>query len=470
MQGGTVSAGGTLDASAPNGGNGGFIETSAAHVMVPASAQITTAAASGTVGNWLIDPQDFTIGSGATDNISGVTLSQLLVTNSVTISTSTGSDAVVAGTPPVSSRYTATPGNGDINVNDPVSWTASSNPTTLTLNALRDVNINAAVVVGSTGNLVVCCGRDINVNAVIKTTNGSVLLSAGRNVNQKADMTTIDGNIQMCAAQDINVGATITLKNGSSIAGQSLGLPLGLTLNAGTGGTGPGVDGGTVIFAALAPPAPITNAPVTIYYNPVSYTAPTDYATKFTLTAGAKLTQYMLVFPDGGSKSFNGTTGTSFSSLKGAPAGVSLIAGPGSSANFDSAVAGTGKSVTFSGYSLAGTDATKYAFATSCCGPVVSRTSADIAPANSVPSSQLGAAPSATASNVVPAFFLPSIPMQASGRPLIVASLGSQPPTEVVEVAALEAPVVVERSALVRRQVTRVPYVAPVRPRKQDRH
>ncbi len=44
----------------------------------------------GLTGTWLIDPQDFTIGSGATDNISGATLSALLVTNSVVINTATG--------------------------------------------------------------------------------------------------------------------------------------------------------------------------------------------------------------------------------------------------------------------------------------------------------------------------------------------------------------------------------------------
>ena len=44
MDGGTVQVSGTLDASAPNGGDGGFIETSGAHVKVADSARITTAA------------------------------------------------------------------------------------------------------------------------------------------------------------------------------------------------------------------------------------------------------------------------------------------------------------------------------------------------------------------------------------------------------------------------------------------
>ena len=61
MQSGTVNVGGTLDASAPNGGNGGFIETSAANVNIASDAKITTAAPLGLTGTWLIDPQDFTI-------------------------------------------------------------------------------------------------------------------------------------------------------------------------------------------------------------------------------------------------------------------------------------------------------------------------------------------------------------------------------------------------------------------------
>ena len=81
MQGGTVLVGGVLDASAPGGGNGGFIETSAASVNIANDARITTAAPLGKTGTWLIDPQDFTIAAGG--NISGATLSALLVTNSV---------------------------------------------------------------------------------------------------------------------------------------------------------------------------------------------------------------------------------------------------------------------------------------------------------------------------------------------------------------------------------------------------
>lgn len=361
MQTGTMNVGGTLDASAPSGGNGGFIETSAAKVSIRDDVRVTTVAPQGQMGTWLIDPQDFIIGAGG--NIAGATLAAQLVNSSINITTAAG------------------PGNGDIFVNQAVSWTAAGAPTTLTLNASRDININAAVTAVD-GNFVACCGRDINVNAPITATRGSVLLGAGRNLTQNAAITVTDGNLMMCAANDVSINAALTLTRGTSIATRSLGLPLGLTLSADTDGTGPGVAGGTVIINALAPPVTVTgpNAPATINYNPASYAAPTDYAPRFTLTGGATLTQRMLVFPEA-TKFFDGTTTAFLTSLKGSPAGVTLIAGPGSSATFDTAAVGANRTVSFTGYTLGGPNAALYAFASNCCGAITQKTTATIRPA-----------------------------------------------------------------------------------------
>jgi len=353
MANGVMTIDGTLDASAPNGGNGGFIETSSARVRVEDSARVTTAAPFGRTGDWLIDPQDFTIGPGATDNINGPTLSALLVNNSVVISTAPGLDATVAGTPPVRSLFTAVEANGDIHVNQAVSWTATPSTTTLTLNASRDVNVNQPITAVN-GNLVVCCGRDVNVNAAITTTSGSVLLSAGRNVvlNASSAMTTTFGNIMICAANDVSIASALTLTSGSSIPSQSLGLQPGMVLSAGTGGTG----SGTVAFAPLAPKAAVNgpNAPVTINYNPPSYSAPTDYTPNFTLTLGSVLQQHMLVFAISPDTVVGGANATTLAGLKGTPAGVTLVAGPASSANFETATLGANQAILFSGYTLAG--------------------------------------------------------------------------------------------------------------------
>ncbi|GAC1319685.1 MAG: GLUG motif-containing protein [Collimonas sp.] len=138
MQNGTVSVGGTLDASAPNGGNGGFIETSAAHVKVQDNARITSAAVQGQTGTWLIDPVDYTI-AAATGDITGAQLSANLATSNVTILSSTGAAGV----------------KGDVNVSDAVSWSVNK----LTLNAQNNININATMTGSGTASLALQYGQ-----------------------------------------------------------------------------------------------------------------------------------------------------------------------------------------------------------------------------------------------------------------------------------------------------------------------
>jgi len=385
MQMGTTNVDGRLDASAPNGGNGGFIETSAAYVNIQDSARITTAAAQGLTGTWLIDPLDFIIQAGF--NISGAALSAQLVDNNVVITTLPGD------------------GNGDIFVNEAITWNGalgtSLTPTTLTLNAFRNVNIGrnsagvvipTAAITATNGNLVVCCGADINVFAAITATDGSVLLNAGNDVNVNAAITTTRGNLSICAGHDVvlnGLPAAIVMTDPAAAPERSLGLPSGLVLRAGGSGTGPGVAGGTVRFEPFTPPAAITRVPVQIFYNPTSYATPTDYstATFFTLVGpGATVTSFMLVYPDGGTKVFDGTTvatleGLKSTALSGIPANVTLIAGPGSTANFDTADVGLNKTITFTGYTLGGTAAASFALPVSCCEPVGGRTLANITPA-----------------------------------------------------------------------------------------
>ncbi len=352
MQTGTLNMSGVLDASAPGGGNGGFIETSAASVSIAAGASITTAAPTGVTGTWLIDPQDFTI--GAAGNISGATLSALLVTNSVVITTTTGSDTSVAGAPPIDTLHTAVVGGGDIFVNDAVAWTASSDTTTLSLNAARDVNVNAPIT-ATNGNVVICCGRNANLNAAITTTNGSVLVSSGRNVNVGV-VTVTRGNLTLCAGLNVLISGAVTLTNAAVLASQSLGLDPGVTIITSNSGAGPGVSKGTLTFAPLTAPAAVTDAPVTINYNPVSYAAPTDYLVNFNLTGTASLTQHMLLYPTT-TKVEDGTTaaaltGFNTNAQSGVPAGVTLVSGPGATADFDRSTAGSGIGITYSGYSL----------------------------------------------------------------------------------------------------------------------
>lgn len=128
---GQTTVSGTLDASAPNRGDGGFIETSAAKVLIADGTKVSTKATAGTLGNWLIDPIDFEIapGTGArTDSsIGAAKLAAELTNTNTTIGTTTSN----AGT-----------GHGDITVNADVAWQGFGK---LTLQAHRNIIFNASL-------------------------------------------------------------------------------------------------------------------------------------------------------------------------------------------------------------------------------------------------------------------------------------------------------------------------------------
>ncbi len=165
---GTTYVSGTLDASAPNGGNGGFIETSAAHVNIADAAKITTAAPAGNTGTWLIDPVDFTIAAGGaaltTSGIGASTLSTSLGGSNVSIATSA-----------------TTGGNGDIFVNSAVAWSANK----LTLSAHRNININANLNATGTASLALIFGQ----NAVAANNTSNITTAPGAVVNLPAGTT-----------------------------------------------------------------------------------------------------------------------------------------------------------------------------------------------------------------------------------------------------------------------------------------
>jgi hypothetical protein len=138
MESGETIVGGRLDASALNGGDGGFIETSAKKVTVKDDAQVTTLAPDGKTGRWLIDPHDFTIAASGGD-MTGTALTTALSGGNVEIQSGSGA----SGT------------NGDIFVNDSVTWSAN----TLTLNAYRNIKVNSALYGSGTAGLSLLYGQ-----------------------------------------------------------------------------------------------------------------------------------------------------------------------------------------------------------------------------------------------------------------------------------------------------------------------
>ncbi|WP_158543218.1 YDG domain-containing protein [Dyella psychrodurans] len=194
MDAGTVSVVGTLDASAPNGGNGGQIETSAAQVKIANTAKVTTAALLGLSGTWLIDPNDFTIAPSGGD-ITGAALSTELGGGNVVIQSSAGS----------------TSGSGNVNVDDTVSW--SSN--TLTLDAQNNININRTMTASGTAGLALNYGG----------TNGSssATPAAGTSVNVGLGGSGFAGQVNFTGtgnALNIN-GTPYTIVTSLGIAGDT---------------------------------------------------------------------------------------------------------------------------------------------------------------------------------------------------------------------------------------------------------
>ncbi|MDD2686785.1 MAG: filamentous hemagglutinin N-terminal domain-containing protein [Gallionella sp.] len=161
MQSGTVRVSGTLDASAPVSGNGGLIETSAAFVNIADTARVSTLAANGKNGTWLIDPFDFTI-AAAGGNVTGATLSASLAAGNVIIQSTAGTTGV----------------SGDVNVNDVVSWSV----TQLTLNAQNNININANMNGSGTARLALEYGQQ----AVAAGNSSGYKLGSGVAVNLPA--------------------------------------------------------------------------------------------------------------------------------------------------------------------------------------------------------------------------------------------------------------------------------------------
>ena len=205
-EGGRVEVAGTLDASAPSSGDGGHIETSGSKVRVADGTHITTSAANGTTGTWLVDPTDFTVAASGGD-ITGATLTSELANTNVQLQSSSGSAS----------------GNGDININDAVSWASH----TLTLTAANNVNINAVMNASGTASL------DLEPAAA----NGADSAVAGGTVNVGMDaIGNFTGKVNFSGSGSLTIGGqlyTVINSLGSSSTDTTAGTLQGMQGNLG---------------------------------------------------------------------------------------------------------------------------------------------------------------------------------------------------------------------------------------------
>jgi filamentous hemagglutinin family protein len=238
LAGDTVNIGGRLDASAPVSGNGGFVETSAQKVNIERSAFVTTLAAQGNTGTWLIDPTDYVIAGDGSGDASGSDVAGWLASSSVVIATD-----------PVDGQ--------DILVNDAIpDWDSEH---TLTLTAKRNVVVNAGISNSGSGGLNLYAGWNGSSGPATPTlvpSVGNVIVNAPISVGSAVNMAAgngiqINDSVQVSGRGGINGGgsASITLTgqsvliNGevSAVGEHGLGYAIAggnanITISAGTGG------------------------------------------------------------------------------------------------------------------------------------------------------------------------------------------------------------------------------------------
>jgi filamentous hemagglutinin family protein len=247
MQSGSANVGGTLDASAPAGGNGGTIETSAAHVTTLPGLAVNAGAVAGKGGAWVVDPYDYTINAAGATTISNA----LNQGTSVTVTTQSSNTAY--GT------VGAATGSGDITVASAITKTGGADAG-LTLRADRNIIVNSDIT-STSGNLNLTLSAanaagatvgGVDVNANLKSNGGTILIGGNggsasggigfaRNANtaRTTAAVTVEGNVSILSS-----GGNITINgrsnlgsNSGSVDGTKGGIYIksGATILAGTG-------------------------------------------------------------------------------------------------------------------------------------------------------------------------------------------------------------------------------------------
>jgi len=217
FDGGVVNVAGTLDASAPTGGNGGFIDTSGAHVKIADDVKVTTLAPKGKTGEWLIDPYNVTISNASTTGMGGFqgnandsvlnvdTLTNALANTGVTVTTGVGGSQA-----------------GNITVDAVINWSAD---TTLTLNAAGSVIINKDITATGTNaglSLVYGNGYQLGNGARVTLSGSNASLSLGGTsytlIHDLAGLQSIAASGNYALATDLDASATRTWNGGQGFA------------------------------------------------------------------------------------------------------------------------------------------------------------------------------------------------------------------------------------------------------------
>ena len=398
MQSGTVHVDGTLQAQGGAlSGDGGLIETSAATLKIADTAHIDTTAPHGLKGTWLLDPHDFVIANAGGDISTAMLVGSLLASN-VTISSNSGASGTA----------------GDIFVNDAVNWAGAS---TLTLNAVHDVLVNAPMSAATAGaKLIVLAGNDIrttlpitavaagatvslsagndlysggSLNAVAAgsylalhadhdlfsagaitatAAHSEVALSAGRDTRVSAAIIAVaaDSLIRITAGRDIQSTTTAAIAASAAttqiefFAGRDIFIQSAVAAGAAGAGitmlAGLGASGPGLASGTVNLAAAVASPSTVIRFNPDGYGN-----TKLSLAQYPALSDSRAwVYLQGSDKVYDGTTAATLS-MQGNPAAGGDVLLLGGTAHFSDKNAGLSKAVIYTGYQLGGLDANHFA-------------------------------------------------------------------------------------------------------------
>src|SRR3954463_1285461 len=215
-----IEAGANIRADATREGQGGYVETSGAHLQVSSAPQV------GAGGTWLIDPYNIEIVDGAssssntgpmsfTPNGDNSRIGAQLIVDQLNAGTNVTIDTGGAGSPGTQT--------GDIVVNAAIEKTLA-NPASLALKALHDVQVNRPITIASSGAfhpLAIDAGNEVLIAAPISIPGGGLVITAGSFTNLSA----------------INNGVGPDLRAGMAISADAFNLAGG-SINGGLGSVG----------------------------------------------------------------------------------------------------------------------------------------------------------------------------------------------------------------------------------------
>jgi len=177
-----------------------------------------------------------------------------LVAEAGTITVEGGADtAGVAAHGSGNALLEARGGTSDVIVND----TVTSGSGHITLDAEQNVDVNAAVTVGTGGDTVyVLSGADTDIDAAVTTDNGDILIEAGDDIRQTALVSSTAGDIGLIAAQTVTqeVDGDITTTSGDVLVEATASdwtMDGGATITAG-GQQVLGISGGTITLGVIS--------------------------------------------------------------------------------------------------------------------------------------------------------------------------------------------------------------------------